>query len=190
MSWMLVKDKKRAPDMEDSLLQTSNVSTLSLALEIWHWLLAVWINFSLTMVIFPGVLSTLQSSSPILGHGWFPILQILLFSACDVIIRIVLTPSIVDVGPLVILLLSALRIFFIPAFSILATSGNDTLIICTTILFGLSNGYCGTVPMIRAPNTVTKPESQQVIGSLMAFTLTLGLVCGSTLGAVFQSYIV
>jgi len=186
----IVKDKKRAPDMEDSLLVTSNVSTLSLALKDWHWLLAVWINFSLTMVIFPGVLSTLQSSSPILGHGWFPILQILLFGACDVIIRIVLTPSIVNVGPLIILFLSALRIFFIPAFSILATSGNDTLIICTTILFGLSNGYCGTVPMIRAPNTVTKPESQQVIGSLMAFTLTLGLVCGSILGAVFQSYIV
>jgi len=184
------KDSKRELSENDGLIQRSNKTNVSsLVSQVWPWILAVFLNFSTTMVIFPGVLSNLQSSRPYLQHGWFPIIQILLFGASDVVIRSILTEKIM-LTKFPILILSILRILFIPIFSYLSTSGYDFIIIFTTICFGLSSGYVGTIPMCKAPLSVTNPEMQQKIGSLSAFTLTFGLVFGFIVGTCLKNFII
>jgi solute carrier family 29 (equilibrative nucleoside transporter) protein 4 len=53
---------------------------------------------------------------------------------------------------------------------------------------GLTNGYFGSVPMIRAPITIIE-ERKELTGNLMMFSYSVGLTVGSLLSYLLDAII-
>jgi solute carrier family 29 (equilibrative nucleoside transporter) protein 4 len=53
---------------------------------------------------------------------------------------------------------------------------------------GLTNGYFGSVPMIRAPLTIIE-ERKELTGNLMMFSYSVGLTIGSLLSYLLDAII-
>jgi solute carrier family 29 (equilibrative nucleoside transporter) protein 4 len=53
---------------------------------------------------------------------------------------------------------------------------------------GLTNGYFGSVPMIRAPMTIIE-ERKELTGNLMMFSYSIGLTVGSLLSYLLDAII-
>jgi equilibrative nucleoside transporter 1/2/3 len=98
--------------------------------------------------------------------------------------------SILEKNPLVLLTLSVLRVFFVPAF--FAVSGNKAsgvpyfarepvFCVLLTSSLGLTNGWYSSVSMMLAPKRVHKDDAE-VCGAMMVFFLLFGLATGAGCG--------
>ncbi|XP_040571724.1 equilibrative nucleoside transporter 1 [Lepeophtheirus salmonis] len=159
----------------------------------WMSAVTVFLTFSVTLAVFPAVTVHVTSFSE--NKTWSelyftPVTCFLLFNIMDYIGR-----EIASRFPLlrkkasIILALSILRIFFIPAFMLCNISpGNrnlpvffhsDSDYIFLMTAFGLSNGYLGAFAMIHGPDCFEEPELQEMVGMILVAFLCLGTAVGS-----------
>jgi len=149
----------------------------------------VHLNYIVTLALFPGVCSEFRSGNAALGDGWFALICITIFGFCDVLSRQFLEclPHLTTSWNLA---LAIARIAFIPWFLYLVINpGSDANVYIAVALYGLTNGFCGSLAMIQGPQQVSDVSSKGRVGAMMAFFLTSGLTAGAVLGIVVKLYV-
>ncbi|XP_064648045.1 equilibrative nucleoside transporter 4-like [Lineus longissimus] len=147
---------------------------------IWPYMLAFWLNYFVTLGVFPGLSSEVISCK--LG-SWMPVIMLSLFNVFDLIGKI-FTAWEYDCPSIVLVLCSTARLVLIPLFILSATPrlhpviGGMALPFFFSALNGITNGYFGCVPIILAPTKVSA-EKREIAGNMMVFALTTGLSTGS-----------
>lgn len=161
-----------------------------------RWLaLAVFINFGVTMVfpVFTQEIYSVQPSSEaarLLQPACFIPLAFLLWNTGDLLGRLVpLIPPLREMVkyPLPLFFLALVRLGFIPLYLLCNVRGHGAAIssdffylFIVQFLFGLSNGYVGSICMM-GPLHWVEPEEREAAGSFMGLMLCAGLSVGSLL---------
>lgn len=151
--------------------------------KLWRYALAVFINYWVTLSIFPGVLAE-DISSKLLG-SWFTIVLITLFNCADSVGRMLPSVFYARDGA-VLLVFSAIRVAFIPCYSLLVKhqTGDVSFMVVTGVL-GLTNGYVTTATMATPDLAVTSKQEAVVAGTMMVFFLLSGLSAGAISGWIW-----
>ena len=162
-----------------------------------RWLaLAVLLDFGITMLVFPVFTQRIQSvrasaNAPRLFQPvCFVPLAFLFWNAGDLVGRLsTLVPSLAASveRPRAIFTLAVLRVGFIPLYLLCnidgrgATVHSDTFyLLIVQFLFGLTNGFVGSICMMGASHWVEADEGEAA-GGFMSFMLVGGLTVGSLL---------
>ncbi|XP_002734201.1 equilibrative nucleoside transporter 1-like [Saccoglossus kowalevskii] len=170
--------------------------------KIWLMAALVVLVFTVTLTCFPSVTSRVDSTRSDISSWtnlyFTPVTCFLLFNTSDYIGR-TLTSWIrwPDESGIGLTILVVLRIAFIPLFAFCNAMprphrtpvlfDHDAYFITFMILFGISNGYLGTLCMIYGPRKVAD-EHKETAGTMMAFFLAVGLGTGAALSfAVTES---
>jgi equilibrative nucleoside transporter 1/2/3 len=135
---------------------------------------SVYLVFTVTISVFPALISQIVSAAPDPDRsGWtgtyFPSLVcFLMFNVSDLTGRYITHWIQVGSYHVTLLVMCTLRIIFIPAFLLCNAQVNgqrglptydhtpeyDIIPILLVTLFGLSNGYLGSIAMVTAPQLV------------------------------------
>ncbi|PVG01232.1 hypothetical protein CPB86DRAFT_727955 [Serendipita vermifera] len=165
----------------------------------WTWNLAIFLNFFITLAVFPAITSAILSIHPPLSSRLshplvFNAIHFLLFNLGDWTGRWICNFEALQVwSGSYLLLLSIMRTGFIPLFlicNIQDTISNTPLLINTDLgfftiiaLFGITNGYLGSLCMMFAPslehNTTLERDDVDVAAVVASFCLAGGLTGGS-----------
>ncbi|XP_039624659.1 equilibrative nucleoside transporter 3 [Polypterus senegalus] len=164
----------------------------------------VFYVFFISIIVFPAVLSGIESVHKNSGSPWTttyftPLTTFLLYNMADFCGRQI-TVWIQFPGPKSKLLPVAvlLRTIFVPLFmycnyqprnhikTVVFTT--DVYPIIFTSFLGLSNGYLGTLPMIYGPKVVHR-DLAEAAGVVMSFFLMLGLAVGAAFSVIIVHYI-
>jgi len=106
--------------------------------KIWKYGLIIGVNFFITLMIFPGIISEIKSSTPSLQADWFPIILITLFNVFDLVGRII--AKFVQTSKYRLLSFFTIsRFIFLPLF--ILNLNTDFFPILFMIIFATSNGY-------------------------------------------------
>lgn len=171
-------------------------------LDLWtlfsklRWLaMAVFVCFAVTMVfpVFTQEIYSVQPPSqaaPLLQPACFIPLAFLFWNSGDLAGRLVtLIPQLAALAnhPLQLFFLSLARLGFIPLYMLCNMHGQGAVIssdvfylFVVQFLFGLSNGYVGSICMMGPVHWV-EPEEREAAGSFMGLMLCGGLTAGSVL---------
>ena len=154
----------------------------------------IFFTFGLSM-LFPVFAQQITSVQPeataprIFHRDSFIPLALLLWNAGDLTGRWApLIPALnLTQSPKTVTALSLARVLFIPLYFLCNIKGRGALIesdlfylIVVQFLFGLTNGWLGSICMMAAPEWVDKPE-REAAGSFMGLLLVSGLTAGSFL---------
>jgi len=154
--------------------------------KIWKYGLIIGVNFFITLMIFPGIISEIKSTTPSLQEDWFPIILITLFNVFDLAGRII--AKFVQISKYQLLsFFTFSRFVFLPLF--ILNLNNDFFPILFMIIFATSNGYIATICMMHAPTLVDINE-KEVTGIFMCLFTVFGLTLGSIVGFALQFAIV
>ncbi|XP_074648199.1 equilibrative nucleoside transporter 1-like isoform X4 [Tubulanus polymorphus] len=162
--------------------------------KIWFYAVSVCIIFSVTLGLFPGVLSAIVSEN--YGKSkwatlyFTPVICFFLFNTGDLIGRTLAAwLHVFRKGP-GIPLITFMRLGFIPLLLFCNVQprihglpvffSNDAYPIVFIALFAVSNGFIGTLCMMFAPGHV-HPDDAETAGSMMSFFLSVGLALGSVI---------
>ena len=91
------------------------------------------------------------------------------------------------ISPRWLLAVSLMRWLFVPVFMVMAMGllpyDGTTMAVTLVLLFifGLTNGYCGTLAFMQAPEMCFVDE-RSTAGTIMTFTLFLSLFTGAMVG--------
>lgn len=158
-----------------------------------RWLAAaVFVTFTITMM-FPVYTQRILSvrapeTAPRLFHApSFIPLAFLFWNAGDLIGR--LLPAVPSLSlihrPKLVFLLSVVRVVFIPLYHLCNIRGQGAVVnsdvfylLVVQLLFGISNGYLGSICMMGAGEWV-EPEEREASGGFMGMCLVAGLAFGS-----------
>jgi len=197
------EDSKLLQEKEGSPRLPVKVNPGRVMLQILPYAAAVFLTFLVTLGCFPAitlqVVSTLEPDTAWAKTFYVPVACFLLFNIGDYVGRflagLIQWPRPGKAGAIVTLLLSLARFAFIPLFlfcNIRPSERNLTYVqfesdiayILIMSLFGISNGYVGSICMISGPQVV-RPEEAQTAASLMVALLGLGLGTGAFLSNYF-----
>lgn len=187
--------------VEDHDAQVDQLCYKAILGKCWTYLLAGYINYSTTLMIFPALTSTVESMSNTQWSKKFftPVAVVLLFNVCDLIGRILSTviawPKRTPIGKYGFLFICMLRIGLIPLFMVCNAKPNSRTLplilgsdisFCTLVgTLALSVGYLGNHCLTNAPKTCDDAESQEASSLMLTATFVLGQASGS-----FLSYFV
>ena len=120
----VIQDKPKLDDPQ-VLDQQQKLSSMAILKQIWVWILSVFLCFFVTLSVFPAITVLVKSTSS--GNLWsdkyfIPVGCFLVFNIGDYVGRmlasIIKWPKATGFGSLIILVLSLLRLTFIPLFLI------------------------------------------------------------------------
>eukprot|EP01061_Rhynchopus_euleeides_P009089 TRINITY_DN18247_c1_g4_i1.p1 TRINITY_DN18247_c1_g4~~TRINITY_DN18247_c1_g4_i1.p1 ORF type:complete len:491 (+),score=201.55 TRINITY_DN18247_c1_g4_i1:129-1601(+) len=154
--------------------------------KIFPMAFAVWLTLFVSIAVFPGVVSRIPSP---LGDGWFTTWMILLYNFGDNLGRIL--PQWVKPSRNVVLVMSILRIAFVPAF-ILCVSVITEPVWPILFMAGMSitNGWLASLCMMYGPEVRGfSQEERGTAGNIMCFSLLLGITFGSFTGLLVCNYL-
>lgn len=199
-----LQKQKRAP--EDLIASTDSIDRsekkavpLTLLFRKLRWLAsAVFLTFAVTMT-FPVLTQRILSVRPpatapaLFQPPSFIPLAFLFWNSGDLLGRLI--PAIPRLSlvsrPKIVLCLAVARIVFIPMYQLCNIRGQGAVVqsdafylLVVQLLFGLSNGYLGSICMIGAAEWVDE-EEKEAAGGFMSLCLVAGLTVGS-----FASFIV
>jgi Nucleoside transporter len=167
-----------------------SVSYWSVFKRIWPFALEVFWVFCVTLTIFPGMTLQIQSQFGEDFQPWFGIILIFIFQLFDYIGRtlpkwmILFTPRTLWIPVVLRTGIVVLFIFCInPRY--IYIDGFPYLFMA---VFALTNGYCGTLAMMFAPDCVEDHEKESA-GAIMGFMLNLGIFVAAHL-ALLVLYLV
>ena len=188
-----------SPDGESLKSESDgNVDFTVIIKNTWVFNLALFINYFVTLGVFPSIPSLAETTSDnkTWGKYFVPVGCFLIFNACDLIGRIVAGfikwPRATKVGSVLMLLLAIFRLAFIPLFIFCHVSPkdrhftepyppfeSDAVYLLVNTLFGLTNGYLTNICMMCSPKMVEGGGNQSVAASFTVFTLVAGLLAGA-----------
>ncbi|XP_014296757.1 equilibrative nucleoside transporter 1 [Microplitis demolitor] len=198
---MLLKQQEEpnfSVNAEVSFVDEPRISYRRILKRILPYGLTMFLVFFVTMAVYPAVTVLVESQGKGQGYAWndiyfVPVVTYLTFSCGDYIGRllsgILLWPK---KKPWVVVILSLLRVLFIPAFMLCNAQprhylpvyvNSDICYILLTILFATGNGYLCNIAFILAP-TVVEPQDKEVASTMMGAFLGLGITTGSALSLV------
>lgn len=183
-------------DEESSLMGRNDIPTVStwnLICQIWPYVTTIVLNYIITLILFPGMVSNFSSQYESMAGGWYTIILFTLFGLFDFLIRFILpyVPTVVTkLNPYTMLLLTCTRLAFVPLFYMICGGmiKSDALGYILVILFAASNGYFGTIAPSNAPNAVKSSELKARVGTLNGFFICVGLNGGAIAAAVVKSF--
>lgn len=151
--------------------------------------------FVVTIMVFPSITSLVKPVKPTIDGNLFVAFHFLIFNIGDWMGRTLpLYKMFVTTNINRIVLLSIARTAFIPLFLIChvvprahgATFiNNDVLFLVLCWMFALTNGWLCSLVMMAAPQAPgIREEERAMVGSIMSFTLVLGLAMGGSLSFV------
>ncbi|KAK3279206.1 hypothetical protein CYMTET_12898 [Cymbomonas tetramitiformis] len=169
---------------------------------LWRPIVGVGLNFLVTLTLFPGLTSQLESNEFGLRHGWWPVLLITEFNVGDMLGKWVTSldrcrPYFPSVARLPLWAIA--RLIFFPLFlgiaidwgesadGVMAVLGtlfrSDYFVLAVMLVFSFSNGFLGSVCMVLAPEiAVQQGQDPGAAGICMVFYLMFGLSLGSICG--------
>nr|CAB3266202.1 equilibrative nucleoside transporter 1 [Phallusia mammillata] len=182
------------------IIEPNNVPPLWLIFkQIWLDCFLVIFTFFVTLACFPSVTANVRSMTS--GYTWndiyfTPVCCFLLFNFCDWVGRsmagYIHVPSKNSRAALVICVLS--RGAFLALFALCNVQPRNTPVIFTNdiffiifmVLFGISNGHLSTLVMQYGPLQVSDPEHASTAGSMLAFSISVGLSLGAGFSFVLR----
>ncbi|XP_064648351.1 equilibrative nucleoside transporter 4-like isoform X2 [Lineus longissimus] len=147
---------------------------------IWPYMLVFWLNYVITLGVFPGLSSEVISCK--LG-SWMPVIMLSLYYVFDVIGKVI-TKWQYDWPGFALVLCGSARVVLIPLFILCAAPRLHPVIDGVALPFilscvnGITNGYFACVVILLAPTKVSA-EKRELVGNTMVFALTTGLAIGS-----------
>lgn len=170
----------------DDLLQIQHISQCSVLCaamqQMWVQAFNIWLNFTVTMAIFPGVM-----------HAWAPpralFLQLLTgcFQIFDVCGRYLADAIAGHLPPSKLWIFAVLRLLFVPAFLLgqwhpesCFIWGSDTGRLMLVALMALSNGFVASCAMMYGPSSCDR-GLREVSGICMGCMMIIGIFCGTLL---------
>lgn len=193
-----VAKAKRA--QEDLLRSTDSLDAqerksvpLTVLFKKLRWLaIGVFITFAITM-FFPVFTQRILSvrdpatSSRLFNAPSFIPLAFLFWNTGDLLGRLI--PAVPQLSltsrPKIVFVLAVSRVIFIPLYQLCNIRGNGAVInsdafylVAVQLLFGMSNGYVGSICMMGAGEWVD-PEEREAAGGFMGLCLVAGLAVGS-----------
>ena len=164
----------------------SQVSKLAVLKKVWLMAVTVWLVFTMTFMVFPGVAPysiDFKNSwgSLHISNNWWGIVLLTVFNCFDTIGRFL--PSKVQLlkgKPL--FAASVLRLLLLPAFmgAALRWAGwmDDTYAFVVMAVFSITNGYFASLAMMQGPMGVASTE-REAAGFVLALFLQFGIFTGS-----------
>jgi len=158
--------------------------------------LYIFLTFSVTLSIFPGLIPSARSTETEgFLHTFFLSICFIVFNLGDLAGRSL--PTITGTELLstkAIGWLTFSRLLFIPVFlmshldlgyditpALPAIFANDAIFFVSLTTLALTNGYLSSILMMTAPSRTSNPEHRGTMASVMSLTLGLGLLTGSLL---------
>jgi len=150
----------------------------------WRCQIAVFLNYTLTLSLFPGVMSLMVWDNK--GDEWFAVIQIFLFNFFDTIGKNLVTyPWILNRWSHNGLLFASLcRLAFIPLFVMCVNPliFEWRIAIIINAAMGITNGLVGTSGFCLGPLSPEVPKHEKGrTAQMLAVALTSGLVGGASL---------
>lgn len=194
------QQRKTKRSQENLTTSTESLSTqerkpvpLSTLFKKLKWLATgVFFNFAITMsfpVFTQRILSVRDpaTSSPLFHPASFIPLAFLFWNSGDLLGRLI--PAIPSLSltshPKIVFVLAIARLVFIPLYQLCNIRGRGAVVesdafylLAIQLLFGLSNGYVGSICMMGAAEWVD-PEEREAAGGFMGLCLVAGLAVGS-----------
>ncbi|CAF0785659.1 unnamed protein product [Rotaria sp. Silwood1] len=158
---------------------------------IWPYMLSIACTYLVTLSLFPGVESEMINCQ---WREWLPIILMALFNTFDVFGKMFALIAHDLLSPIQLFICSLLRLIYIPLM-ILCILPKYTAYLSSLFwqfffssTLGLTNGYFGSVPMIRAPISIIE-ERKELTGNLMMFSYSVGLTVGSLISYLLDAII-
>ena len=140
--------------------------------QIWKLMIAIYVNYFVTLLLFPGLVSEVQYCR--IGD-WTPIILIAVFNVTDFVAKwLALLPCSLKWPSLGLMLASISRFSLIPLLLICIVPSPSSPVIgggaavgvavVFNFLLGLSNGFFGSLPMINVSREVRKDKDRELAG--------------------------
>jgi len=175
----------------------TKMSTWSIVKRIWIWILAVFVCFFGTLIVFPAITVLVKSTGS--GNDWsdtyfIPVGCFLLFNVGDFVGRtlagVIKINWATHFGSVCLLGLSLVKLAFVPLFLFCNAApsnrsvtyvliDSDAAYLIFMIIFSISNGYIGSVVMMFGPKMLQSGEDQGRAASLLVSFLVTGLAAGA-----------
>jgi len=203
--------KLAEPAEEEKLMEHDDIMQMTpfeaIKKSVWPYHLTLVLCFTLTLSLFPGVVSSYTSVNYEQGNAYYEryfvtIWVFLNFNAFDFIGRYLAGMAsqeghalniIKKDQPTTLMLVSLVRFIFIPLFmkcNVRKTTGSvlgffeyDSVFIVLMALMSFSNGFVSSLAMIYGPQAAPEHVRGQ-IGGYLGTTLVFGLLCGALLSFV------
>jgi len=175
----------------------TKMSTWAIIKRIWIWILAVFVCFFGTLIVFPAITVLVKSTGS--GNAWsdtyfIPVGCFLLFNVGDFVGRtlagVIKINWATHFGSVCLLGLSLVKLAFVPLFLFCNAApsnrsvtyvaiDSDVAYLIFMIIFSISNGYIGSVVMMFGPKMLQSGEDQGRAASLLVSFLVTGLAAGA-----------
>ena len=140
--------------------------------QIWSLMIAIFANYFITLLVFPGLVSEVQFCE--IGD-WMPVILIAVFNMTDFISKwLALLPCAQRWPPLGLMAASISRVILVPVILLcIAPSPSNPVIgvgavvgmaVLFNVLLGLTNGFFGSLPMINVSKEVDKDKDRELAG--------------------------
>eukprot|EP00796_Vickermania_ingenoplastis_P005187 gene5187-biopygen10161 len=184
---MVDRDQNGTMTSSDQMVQ-ANLCTV--VRKVYPMLFSTFFVFFVTLTLWPGVYFSTYSGD----ENWFSTIIVLLYNAGDFTSRLILMVRALRPSPMACLIGSVSRVLFIPLI-VLCVRGiidNEALPLVMVTIFGLTNGYFGTMSMIYCPRTPTLSTAgeRSMAGVVGGLFIQLGLALGSNFAAIINSVII
>lgn len=181
------------PDQQGNLTSSDQMMRASLwtvVKKVYPMLFSTFFVFFLTLTLWPGVYFSTYTGNP----EWFMTVVVLLFNVGDFLSRLVLMVRVLRPSPVACLVGSVARVLFIipVVLCVRGIINNEAVPYVLVLLFGLTNGYFGTMSMIYCPRTptLTTAGERSLAGVIGGLFIQVGLALGSNFGAIINGVII
>jgi equilibrative nucleoside transporter 1/2/3 len=196
---LLSEDEQSGHD--NPLPGASKVDMFDLTYRIRYYAAANFFIFIVTLGVFPGITSAIQSTNPASGRFFrdlFTPFTLILFNFGDLLGRFMAT-SWHSTNPLRVMLASLARMAFFPLL-MLCNLQNEHHQVITYVLFksdlvsmglllacAVTNGLITTLSLMHYPRLLRTNKEKELGGTVMFFILSIGLTAGSLMSFVLRA---
>eukprot|EP01119_Soliformovum_irregulare_P023289 TRINITY_DN8116_c0_g2_i1.p1 TRINITY_DN8116_c0_g2~~TRINITY_DN8116_c0_g2_i1.p1 ORF type:complete len:332 (-),score=83.27 TRINITY_DN8116_c0_g2_i1:218-1213(-) len=184
--WALSKQVRATMDLEQmdgDVWQKVTIDRMQILRKVFPLALCVWANYTITLFMFPGMITSIPSSSDM--GSWFPVILVTIFSVFDFAGKFIPEFFGAGISDRALFVFTGFRIihFFLFLMCISPRVFNNNLFPYFFVaLFATTHGYVGSVGMMRGPTRVDE-EEKEVAGTIMALSLVLGVATGASIGS-------
>lgn len=177
------------------------IDPFDLAFKIRHYAAAIFFVFVVTLAVFPGISSAINSVNPSIGRFFrdlFTPFTLILFNGGDFVGRL-LASRWHSTSPTKVMVASLARLAFFPLL-MLCNLKNDRHQVITRVLFNsdvlalgflgacaVSNGLVSTLALMHYPRLLRSNREKELGGTIMFFILSIGLTAGSLMSFVLRA---
>lgn len=153
----------------------------------WPFMVSIFMAYLVTLSLFPGIETEVISCD---FKSWMPVLLMFTFNLTDFLGKI-LSSFFYSIRPLNLMFLTFARILLLPMLYLCVAPrthpwfAHESWSFMLTSILGISNGVCGSLPMIIASTRVSS-DLKEITGNLMTLSYSVGLTVGSIMAYILE----